>query len=180
MGHFNVVVIAHSSDEPAVARAASELNSIAAPGPLDQALNDGRTCLIELSDDAMEDTEATEHTLARTSRNCSVTIVWIAAVSSVDAFLYLHWSVGWLQRALICGEQEQFVWDRAEGRVEAWEGTAFDGDEVRGADGVKRVLSQHAANDKLRSPQKGDESPAARAMEWAQAALDHWLSRGEG
>lgn len=174
MGHLNVVVISHASDEPAVARAASELSSIAAPAPLPQLLNDGRTRLIELSDDVMEDIEATERTLARTSRNCSVTIVWIAAVSSADAFLYLHWSVGWLQRALICGEQEQFLWERVEGRIEAWEDVAFDGDEVRGADGVKRVLSSNAAEDKLRSPQKGDESLVTRAMEWAQAALNHW------
>lgn len=67
-------------------------------------------------------------------------IVWIAAVSSTDAFLYLHGSGGRLQRALICDEQDQLFWNRGEGRVQEWDGTAFDGVEVCGADGVRRMI----------------------------------------
>ena len=174
MGHFNVVVVTHSSDESAVAGAASQLNPISASPQRGPVQNEGRTRFIELSDEAIDDLAATERTLARTAEISRATIVWIAAVSSSDAFLYLHWSDGKLQRALICGEEEQFLWGRAEGRAEAWEGAAFDGVKVRGADGVTRVLSEHATEEELRSPQTGDESLLPRAMEWAAAALKHW------
>jgi hypothetical protein len=177
MGAFNLVVLAHSADETAVARAVSQLDSISVPLHRNEVLNDGRTRFIDLSDDALDYIAATADALAKTSRSCSVTIVWIAAVSSTDAFLYLHWAVGWLQRALICGEEEEFCWSRAEGRAQEWEATAFAGHQVRGTDGVTRVLG--AAEGDFRGPQQGDESRAPPVMKWAEAALEYWRSCGE-
>jgi hypothetical protein len=175
MGAFNLVVLAHSTDEAAVARAASQLGSISVPPHRDQVLNHARKRIIDLADDAFDDIGATAAALARTSRSCGVTIVWIAAVSSSDAFLYLHWAVGWLQRALTCGEDEEACWSRAEGRVQEWERAAFAGHEVRGTDGVTRELG--AGEGEFRGPQPGDQSRAPHVMKWAEAALEYWRSR---
>jgi hypothetical protein len=172
MGAYNLVVLAHADDESAVGRAASQLSSIAVPSHRDEVLNDGRARFIDLSDDVLDDIEMTAATLAKTSRSCGVTLVWIAAVSSADAFLYLHWAVGWLQRALVYGEAEDFCWSRAEGRVQEWEGTAFAGHEVRGTDGVSRVVGGDEGE--YRGPQQGDASLNPRVMNWAGAALGHW------
>lgn len=175
MGAFNLVVLAHSTDEAAVARAASQLGSISVPAHRDEVLNGARKRIMGLADDAFDDIEATAAALAKASRSCGVTIVWIAAVSSTDAFLYLHWAVGWLQRALTCGEDEEACWRRAEGRLQAWERAAFAGHEVRGTDGATRVLG--AAEGEFRGPQPGDESRAPNVMSWAEAALEYWRSQ---
>lgn len=160
MGSYNLVVLAHSADESAVARAASQLSSISMPLRRDEVLNDGRTRIVDLADDTFDDIAATEDTLAKTSRSFGVTIVWIAAVSSTDAFLYLYWAVGWMQRALVCGEEEDYCWGRAEGRVQEWEHSAFAGHEVRGADGVARVLG--AAEGEFRSAKRRRIATSAR------------------
>jgi hypothetical protein len=72
----------------------------------------------------------------------------------------------------VYGEDEDFCWSRAEGRVQQWESTAFAGHEVRGTDGVTRVLGEDGGE--FRGPQQGDTSLTPRVMNWAEAALEHW------
>lgn len=66
-----------------------------------------------------------EPMLIRLSEMFNTDVIWLSFESAMDCFEFHHWQSAQHVRSLVYGLEEEWTWERADGRPEIWEPRVF-------------------------------------------------------